>query len=430
MKEPAREIEDRFKSGNLQVAVFGLGYVGLPLAVLLADSGCRVVGIDVDPDRVDAVNAGENPLDSDEPGLAAALDRVYRSGRLVASADPRDAAQSSIFTINVQTPVDANHQPDLEPLTAASQSIGSVMMRGSLVVVESTVSPGTTQAVVQPALERASGFVEGADFWIGACPERVMPGRLLANLTSVARVCGGSTPAVAQAMSVFYTLTLGVETGMTDITTAELVKTTENAYRDVQIAFANEIALLCADLDIDVWEVREFVNKVPHRNMHRPGGGVGGHCIPKDPWLLAAAAPKPLHLIPAARHVNDSMPLAVAGLVKDAARTVEAKTGVTPKVAILGYSYLPETGDTRNSPTIDLLRALGPLGETAVVYDPHVEGLDGSPHAIVDHADIVVKMVDHRAFRSIRVPPGAVFIDAQHLADARRVVGSTLRNTR
>ena len=265
-----------------------------------------------------------------------------------------------IFTINVETPVDEQHRPNYGALEAACRSIGAVLKRGALVIVESTVAPGTTERTVRPLLEKASGLKAHVDFYLGACPERVMPGKLLSNLRDVSRVCGGGTPETAALMLKLYRHVVNASLDATDTLTAELVKTTENAYRDVQIAFANEVALICESCGADVWQVRELVNKSPGRSMHLPGAGVGGHCIPKDPWLLAHAAQGdvPLRVIPAGRATNEAMPLHTLALLKEGlAAAGSALAGA--RVVVLGFSYLEESDDSRNSPSevlVDRLR--------------------------------------------------------------------------
>jgi UDP-N-acetyl-D-mannosaminuronic acid dehydrogenase len=226
-----------------------------------------------------------------------------------------------------------------------------------------------------------------------------MPGKLLANLQLMSRVCGGGTPETAQVMMALYRNIVQAELDTAEIITAELVKTTENAYRDVQIAFANEVALICEVAGADVWRVRELVNKSPYRQMHLPGAGVGGHCIPKDPWLLAAAANDrvPLRLIPAARAVNDSMPRHVAELVV-AALKAAGRPLPEARVAVLGYAYLENSDDTRNSPSIDLLEQLQERGLDIVIHDPWVAEYQGDIIERISGCDAAVFMVKHQPY--------------------------------
>ena len=249
--------------------------------------------------------------------------------------------------------MDGNHVPQYHALRSVLELLGPVLKDEALVIVESTIAPGTMEQMVGPVLQSSSGKVPGKGFHLGHCPERVTPGRLLANLRGVSRVVGGMTAETAETMVALYRTVVEADLDTTDCMTAELVKTVENAYRDVQIAFANEVALICEAVGGDVWRVRELVNKSPGRQMHQPGAGVGGHCIPKDPWLLAYGARLGGHsptLIPAARSINDGMPLHLAELTAHALEAAGRKMSEA-RVAVLGYSYLEESDDVRNSPS-------------------------------------------------------------------------------
>ncbi|HSG17530.1 MAG TPA: nucleotide sugar dehydrogenase, partial [Anaerolineae bacterium] len=331
----------RIENKEAIIGIIGLGYVGLPVAATFADAGFSVTGVDIKSSRVDQINNGQNPIGGQEPGLAALLATAVASSRLRATDDYRALAEADVILIDVETPVDESHRPQYVALRSACKELAGIMKRGALVVVESTVAPGTIDRVVRPLLEQYSGRQSASEFFIGACPERVMPGKLLRNLRTMSRVCGGETPEVAQLMVAFYRQIVEAELDLADPVTAELVKTTENAYRDVQIAFANEVALICEAVGADIWQVRDLVNKVPFRHMHLPGAGVGGHCIPKDPWLLASAADEstPARLIPQARAVNDGMPHHVAELTLEALRT-EGLDVSEARVVVLGYAYL------------------------------------------------------------------------------------------
>ncbi|MFQ5577060.1 MAG: nucleotide sugar dehydrogenase, partial [Anaerolineae bacterium] len=301
------------------IGVIGLGYVGLPVACVFARAGFKVIGVDVKAERAARINAGQTPIEGDEPGLAGLLAEVAGAGQLHAATDYGLLAGAGVVLIAVDTPVGDDHRPRYTALKSACDALGAVLQPGTLVIIESTVAPGTVDRVVRPRLQEASGLAANRDFFLGACPERVMPGRLLGNLKQMSRVCGGGTPQTAQVMITLYRHIVEADLDPADIITAELVKTAENAYRDAQIAFANEVALICEANGADVWRVRQLVNKSPYRQMHLPGAGVGGHCIPKDPWLLAHSAGQvPLRLIPAARAVNESMPAHTAELVRRA----------------------------------------------------------------------------------------------------------------
>jgi UDP-N-acetyl-D-mannosaminuronic acid dehydrogenase len=421
MADLARRIARR----DCVIGVVGLGYVGLPLACCVADAGFTVVGVDRDAARVDRIAAGHSPIEGEEPGMADLLAAQVAGGRLRVTTDYAQLASAELITLNVDTPVDdLDHRPRYEALRSAVTSLAPVLRDRAVVIVESTVSPGTTTNVVSPLLAELTGGAEGERYFVAACPERVMPGRLLHNLRAVPRVCGATHPGVAAAMRAFYSTFVDAEIDTTDPTTAEMVKVTENTYRDVQIAFANEVALIAEDLGIDVWHLRELVNKVPFRAMHEPGGGVGGHCIPKDPWLLASAATEPggLRVIPAARAVNDGMPLHVADVTLDRVVAHRRRLGLDPAapttVAVLGYSYLPESDDVRNSPSEALVAELRRRDITVRIHDPHVPAYLGSIDQAVADVDAVVVMVPHRAYDSLTFH-APVVVNARRLLDGR-----------
>ncbi|MCD6519063.1 MAG: nucleotide sugar dehydrogenase [Anaerolineae bacterium] len=393
-------LKERITRCQATVGVIGLGYVGLPVACMFADAGFQVIGLDVKQDRVAQINKGQSPIQGKEPGLGELLARVVAEGRLRATTDYADLAQADVISINVQTPVDKEHKPRYVALEAACRSLGAVMKRGALVIVESTIAPGTMDHIVRPILEETSGLKVNEDFYLVACPERVMPGKLLTNLRTMNRVVGGSSPEATELAIAFYRHVVEADLDPADCITAELVKTAENAYRDVQIAFANEVALICEVAGANVWRVRELVNKCPYRDMHMPGAGVGGHCIPKDPWLLAQGARGqiPLRLIPAARAVNDAMPLHVADLVVDALQEA-GRSLAEARVVILGYAYLEDSDDTRNTPTRPLLERLWELGVRPLVHDPYVPEYRSIPlEQAIRGADCLVLMVRHQPY--------------------------------
>lgn len=427
-----QELTDKLRRKTAKLGVIGLGYVGLPAACLFAEAGFSVTGIDVKAERVATINAGLSPIEGDEPGMTALVKQVITSGSLQATTDYARIADADIVLLVVDTPVDQEtHKPHYEAMKAACRSLSVVMKRGVLIIVESTVSPGTVQNVITPILEQGSGKFTNVDFFLGACPERVMPGKLISNLKNLSRVCGGSTPETARVMVELYSNIVHAELDEADIVTAELVKTGENAYRDVQIAFANEIAQICEVLGANVWRVRELINKSPGRNMLMPGAGVGGHCIPKDPWLLAAGAGDAvsLRVIPAARYVNDHMPLHVANLLVRALKKVGRLTEDT-KIAVLGFAYLEESDDTRNSPSEALTDQLDSIEIDYVIHDPWVAPYKGDLLTRAAGCDAVVIMVRHKAYLDmnldelkaiLRTP---VIIDGRNAVDPERAVAA------
>jgi len=414
------DLHAKITTQTATVAVIGLGYVGLPVACKFAQAGCTVTGVDIKQSRVQMINRGQSPIEGDEPGLDDLLSAVVTQGRLHVTPDYAELATADVVLICVDTPVDQNHRPQYRALESASRSLGQVITPGTLVVIESTVAPGTVNGPVRALLEEASGMAAHRDFYLGTCPERVMPGRLLKNLRVMSRVCGGGTPETAEAMVAFYRHVVEADLDTADITTAELVKTTENAYRDVQIAFANEVAKICEVNGADVWRVRELVNKSPFRNMHMPGAGVGGHCIPKDPWLLAHSAGDAvsLALIPAARSINETMPNHVAGMVVSALEAT-GQIITQARVAVLGYAYLENSDDTRHSPTASLVARLHKMVSHVIIHDPWVAQYQGDVYRLFRNADAIVLMVKHDAYRELDLARAASLMRTPILVDGR-----------
>jgi UDP-N-acetyl-D-mannosaminuronic acid dehydrogenase len=418
-----QSLNEKIQNKQAKVAVIGLGYVGLPVACMLADAGFKVIGVDIKQDRVDLINRGISPIEGKEPGLADLLNLVFHLGNFDATTSYGALADADIVLIDVETPIDDDHIPQYVALRSACQSLGQVMKDGVLVIVESTIAPGTMKTLVRPLIEASSGKKSGEDFFLGACPERVMPGKLLANLMNMSRVCGGDTPEVAETMKKFYRHIVQSDLDTADLITAEITKTAENAYRDVNIAFANELALICQSVGADFLKVRELVNKSPGRNVLFAGAGVGGHCIPKDPWLLAygVRGQAELKLIPAARAVNDSMPAQIVKILKDALDAYQ-KPLKDAKIAILGYAYLEESDDTRNSPSEALLDLLNAESVEVVIHDPYVSAYQQNILDCIESSDAVIIMVAHEAYKDLDLLEVKQKMQLPIVIDGRRVV--------
>ena len=416
MSDPISALRSAIDDRTASIGVVGLGYVGLPAACVLAEVGFNVRGIDIDVRRVGLINNGQSPIEGNEPGLAELLVRVIETQRLRASTSHDDLRDADVVLICVDTPVEADHRPRFKALTEACMQLGEVLKDGALVIVESTIAPGTIDGVVKPALERPAGRRSGKAFHIGHCPERVMPGKLLGNMRTMSRVCGGSSREIAETMIALYSTFVDADLDPADCLTAELVKTAENAYRDVGIAFANQLALICELTGGDVWQVRELVNKSPGRNVLYPGGGVGGHCIPKDPWLLAAPLGEGAEtsLLGVARRINDGMPAHVASLVAQF-----APPGDGARIAVLGYAYLENTDDARNSPSRSLVEILNAKGYQIAVHDPFVKDYAGDLMDIFRETDCAVLMVAHSAYRELDLATAAQYMRHACLVDAR-----------
>ncbi len=375
------------------------------MSSLLATKGFDVVGIDVSAERVRWINEGKLPLKGEEPGLEEMLQKAVKKGALKATNNFAAVRDRTAVFVCVDTPIQTDKRPDYSRLQSAAADIARNMQKGTLIVVESTVAPGTMSNIVAKTLERESGFKIGRDFKLAHCPERVMPGRLLHNITTYDRVIGGfDDKSSLRAKAIYSKITKGT-LHETDMTTAEIVKTAENAYRDVQIAFANEIALISEKLGADAYEVRRLVNTCPFRDMHIPGAGVGGHCLPKDPWLLvhggSEAGPK---LIPTARTVNESMPFHVLDLASAALQSVNKRLEDSV-VAVMGASFLQESGDVRNSPSVPVIESLG-CAKQLRVHDPYVDEIAGvrvekDLRKALKGADLAIFMVAHKAYAAL-----------------------------
>lgn len=426
MPDHVRNIVRRLDAGEAHIAVLGLGYVGLPVAAALAGAGYVVRGIDVRADRAAMIARGESPIQSGEPDLADLIAAVVAARRLQVAIDSAAIAGADVLIVVVDTPVHPDtHQPDYANLHAALAAAAPHLKAGMLVIVESTIAPGTMQSVVVPVLESGSGLSAAHDLLLVHCPERIMPGKLLANLRSCSRVIGGWTPDAARAAVALYRRIVHADLDVTDCLTAEIVKTAENAYRDVQIAFANELALICESVGADVWTVRDLVNHSPGRQVHLPGAGVGGHCIPKDPWLLIAGSRNghAAHLIPTARAINEGMPMHMASLIRQGLH-LHGRDLAQSTIAVLGYAYLENSDDDRNSPSAALVAHLTAAGAEVRIHDPYVAGYAGGPVLdLIAGADAVAIMVGHHQYNSLnlctlkqrlRTP---VLVDGRHVVD-------------
>jgi len=395
-----------FYSGT--VAVIGLGYIGLPTAVVLASRGVRVIGVDVNQATVDRVSRGEIPFF--EPDLANNLSGAVALGNLTATTETPVA---DAYIIAVPTPITPHEEADLSMVFAAAEAIAPQLRPGAIVVLESTSPPGTTErvgemlAAARPDLTFPDEVNDRPDVYLAHCPERVLPGRLMVEMVQNNRVIGGLTPECAEKAAEIYRVFCQGEIQLCDAASAEMAKLAENSYRDVNIAFANELSIICDRLGLDVWEIIRMANHHPRVNILQPGPGVGGHCIAVDPWFLVGAAPEEAVLIRTARMVNDGKPVhVVEQVLASAARFKE------PVIACLGLAFKANVDDTRESPAVEIVAALAErLPETAILAsDPMLSGLprqlDGVENVrflkaqeAIAAADIVLLLVDHNQFR-------------------------------
>ncbi|QQQ61661.1 UDP-N-acetyl-D-mannosamine dehydrogenase [Paenarthrobacter ureafaciens] len=390
------------------VAVIGLGYIGLPTAAILATNGITVVGVDVNQKTVDAVNRGEVPFV--EPDLGIHVAGAVSQGRLSATTitPPADA-----YIVAVPTPFLSDRSADLSFIEAAGRNIAPQLRGGELIILESTSPPGSTELLRDLILGERPDLATFEDdeqsVLFAHCPERVLPGRIMIELVTNDRIVGGLTTRAAEAAGALYSVFCQGAIHLTDAATAEMAKLVENAYRDVNIAFANELSVISGTLGIDVWELIELANHHPRVNILQPGPGVGGHCIAVDPWFIVAADRDNSRLIQKAREVNDSKPNRVVRDVLEAAGSYSS-----PKVAALGLAFKANIDDMRESPAVEIVNQLGRelSGGTILVGDPHVESLPAvlhglenvrltETHAAVAESDIVLLLVDHDMFREI-----------------------------
>ncbi len=380
------------------MCVLGLGYVGLPTAAVLATVGRRVAGVDLRRDVLDTINAGR--IHIVEPELDALVRAAVTAGRLRGVPEPVPARN---FLICVPTPITPDHLPDLRHVEAAAHAIVPALRPGCLVVLESTVPPGTLRELVAPIIT-GGGLVPGRDVFLAHAPERVLPGNVIREVVENERIVGGLTDACTARCAEFYEGFARGQVHRCSAEVAELTKLSENAFRDVNIAFANELANVCGRLGLDVWEVIRLANRHPRVQILRPGPGVGGHCIAVDPWFIAAAAPLDTPLIRAARHVNDDRPQRVLDQVHQLAARLRR-----PKIACLGLAYKPDIDDLRESPALHIAQALAAAGDVdLMLVEPHLHRspIDGVPLVALEQAlasaDIVVILVAHRQFRHLR----------------------------
>jgi len=396
-----------------RVSVIGLGYIGLPTAAVIAKNGVKVIGVDVNPHAVTTINQGK--IHIVEPGLETVVKDVVGRGLLTATLTPEEA---DAFLIAVPTPFKEGHQPDLDYIEAAVKAIAPVLRKNNLIILESTSPVGATEklstwlAHERPDLTFPHSHGEQSDVRVAYCPERVLPGRVLEELVNNDRVIGGLTKKCSTLAASLYKTFVSAECILTNSRTAEMCKLTENSFRDVNIAFANELSIICKSLNIDVWELISLANRHPRVNVLKPGPGVGGHCIAVDPWFIIAAEPENSKIIHAARMVNDEKPdwviKQVMNAVEEYSRKYQKVKADEIVIGCFGLAFKPDIDDLRESPAIEIVHRLSHAHKGKVmVVEPHISDMPknlksvatlGLADEVFKQAHVIVYLVAHSRF--------------------------------
>ena len=384
---------------NKKICVIGLGYIGLPTAALLANRGYDVHGVDVVKSTVDTINQGK--IHIVEPELDTFVKSAVNSGKLKASLKPDFA---DVFIIAVPTPFHSGYVPNVDYVVSATKSIAPYIQEGNIVILESTSPVGTTELVEKTLKEEN---IDTSKLYIAHCPERVLPGKIMKELVENDRIVGGLTPEATAKTVEFYNTFVSGEVLSTDARTAEMAKLTENSFRDTNIAFANELSMLCDKFNINVWELISLANRHPRVNILQPGAGVGGHCIAVDPWFIVHAGGETAKMIRTAREVNTYKTEWVIEKIKNAALKFEVQNGRKAKVACMGLAFKPDIDDLRESPALYIARRLKSDGLEILAVEPNIES--HKEFEIVDYkdameqADIVTFLVAHKEFKNLDI---------------------------
>lgn len=424
------KLVEKIKRRKAHISVIGLGHVGLPTAAIFADAGFDVVGVDLKREIVESVSSEKSPVK--EPGLNALVKKVVRNGKLRTTTDAQWAMRKAdIAMICVMTPLTEDKKPNQMYLKKACEDVAGELSGRKLVVIQSTVPPGTIKSLVVGTLEERSGLKCGLDFWLAYCPERIAPGRAVREFAENARIVGGyGLDSADIAAQLFKTVTKG-KVLKTNCATAEVAKLAENTFRFVNIAFANELALICEQVSVDVTEVVRLANTHPRVNIHRAGFGVGGPCVPKDPYLLlhsVVGTDFRSRVIEPSGELNEFMwrhavELVVKGL-KKVGKDVEGST-----VAVLGVAYKAEVDDVRNSPAETIVRELTGLGAKIMVYDPYCDESFGAEKArdvmtAIEGVDCLVIATDHKMFQDLDIrkikslmSPKPIIVDGKRIVN-------------
>lgn len=407
------------------ICVFGLGYIGLPTAAMFAHHGANVIGVDVNQHAVDTINQGK--IHIVEPGLEAIVKKAVENGKLKASLTP---VHSDAYLIAVPTPFKGDdHTPDLSYIQAVSEALAPLLEKGDVVILESTSPVGATEQMVawlaaaRPDLTFPKYHEPDneADIYVAYCPERVLPGKVVEELISNDRIIGGMTKDSTKKAQEVYRIFVEGDLLATNSRTAEMAKLTENASRDVSIAFANELSIISDKLDINVWELIELANHHPRVNILQPGAGVGGHCIAVDPWFIVNQNPEEARIIRMAREINDGKPKWVVAKINEEVHKLKSEGLKRPRVALLGLAFKPDIDDLRESPAVSIARELIDANLVEILFvEPNINKLPNTLSTgkltplkdALEEADIVAVLVGHSQFKLVDFPNGKPLVDA------------------
>ncbi len=392
---------------DIRVTVLGLGYIGLPTSALIASRKIKTAGIDINPGIVDTINRGE--IHISEPDLAGLVRYVVENGLLSASVSP---SPSDVFLITVPTPILPDKSPDISHVMSCVESITPCLSPSNLLIIESTCPVNTTSEIKDHIYNKRPDLA--GRLYIAYCPERVLPGRIIYELENNDRVIGGINPESAQKAMGFYSLFVKGKLHPTDAKTAEMCKLVENSYRDANIAFANELSILCDHLSIDVFELISLTNRHPRVNILKPSPGVGGHCIAVDPYFLSSRYPEYTRMITLSRQLNNYKTQWVIEKIRNTALEFQHKNSKTPMIALMGISFKPDIDDLRESPSLHIARTLSKT-HNITVSEPNIALYDGlklsSPDSAVREADIIAFLVAHKEFKNINIPGTKTVLD-------------------
>lgn len=395
-----------------KICVIGLGYIGLPTASILANNGYDVLGIDINDKVIEKLKNGSPHIE--EPDLKGIFISAINSGKLRVS---KKVEKSDIFIISVPTPLGEKNIADLSYVEAASFEISKYIEKGNLVILESTSPPNTTEDLVGAIISKNSGLKSGKDYFLSFCPERVLPGKIIYELVNNSRIIGGINEESARKAKEIYSSFVKGNIYLTDLKTAEFVKLAENTYRDVNMAFSNELSLICSDYHINVWDVIRFANMHPRVNILNPGPGVGGHCIPIDPWFILQNLERENTLIEKCRKINKEMPVIIS---KKIIKLIKNKSN--PKATLFGASYKENIGDTRESPALPIIEELKSKKIEISVYDPLAENFRYELSGLEDslkNSDILVLLAGHNLYRNLDLKYVAGLMRTKNIFDTR-----------